>query len=282
MENYIGMMGGSGLYWMIFIGTAVLSWLVSSSLNKAFKNYSKIPTTGNLTGKEVAEKMLRDNDIYDVQVTCIQGHLTDNYNPANKTLNLSPDVYNSNSVAAAAVAAHECGHAVQHATMYSWLQMRSNLVPVVSFASKWVTWLLLGGMLLLRTFPQLLLAGIVLFALTTLFSLCGIGHAEASVWNDSNDEKRQTELFISQQNKQQAIASDSSDVYQICSSRSGRVNPAKPSEHFRLDVRNHPLLFNPQIVSCGEYCGRKTPSTIPLLSMSVADRYVYWLRRLIC
>ncbi len=189
MENYIGMMGGSGLYWMIFIGTAVLSWLVSSSLNKAFKNYSKIPTTGNLTGKEVAEKMLRDNDIYDVQVTCIQGHLTDNYNPANKTLNLSPDVYNSNSVAAAAVAAHECGHAVQHATMYSWLQMRSNLVPVVSFASKWVTWLLLGGMLLLRTFPQLLLAGIVLFALTTLFSFVTLpveinASKRALVWLD--------------------------------------------------------------------------------------------------
>lgn len=170
MENYIGMMGGNGLYWLIFIGTAVASWLVSSSLKKAFKDYSKIPTTGNLTGKEVAEKMLRDNDIYDVQVTCIQGHLTDNYNPTNKTLNLSPDVYNSSSVAAAAVAAHECGHAVQHATMYSWLQMRSSLVPVVSFASRWVMWLLLGGMLLLRTFPQLLLAGIVLFALTTLFS----------------------------------------------------------------------------------------------------------------
>lgn len=189
MENYIGMMGGSGLYWMIFIGTVVLSWLVSSSLNKAFKNYSKIPTTGNLTGKEVAEKMLRDNDIYDVQVTCIQGHLTDNYNPANKTLNLSPDVYNSNSVAAAAVAAHECGHAVQHATMYSWLQMRSNLVPVVSFASKWVTWLLLGGMLLLRTFPQLLLAGIVLFALTTLFSFVTLpveinASKRALVWLD--------------------------------------------------------------------------------------------------
>lgn len=189
MENYIGMMGGSGLYWMIFIGTAVLSWLVSSSLNKAFKNYSKIPTTGNLTGKEVAEKMLRDNDIYDVQVTCIQGHLTDNYNPANKTLNLSPDVYNSNSVAAAAVAAHECGHAVQHATMYSWLQMRSSLVPVVSFASKWVTWLLLGGMLLLRTFPQLLLAGIVLFALTTLFSFVTLpveinASKRALVWLD--------------------------------------------------------------------------------------------------
>lgn len=184
MENYIEMMGGSGLYWMIFIGTAVLSWLVSSSLNKAFKNYSKIPTTGNLTGKEVAEKMLRDNDIYDVQVTCIQGHLTDNYNPANKTLNLSPDVYNSNSVAA-----HECGHAVQHATMYSWLQMRSNLVPVVSFASKWVTWLLLGGMLLLRTFPQLLLAGIVLFALTTLFSFVTLpveinASKRALVWLD--------------------------------------------------------------------------------------------------
>lgn len=189
MENYTGMMGGSGLYWMIFIGTAVLSWLVSSSLNKAFKNYSKIPTTGNLTGKEVAEKMLKDNDIYDVKVTCIQGRLTDNYNPTNKTLNLSPDVYNSNSVAAAAVAAHECGHAVQHATMYSWLQMRSSLVPVVSFASKWVTWLLLGGMLLLGTFPQLLLAGIVLFALTTLFSFVTLpveinASKRALVWLD--------------------------------------------------------------------------------------------------
>lgn len=170
MDPYIGMMGGNGLYWLIFIGTAVASWLVSSALNKAFRNYSKIPTEGNLTGKEVAEMMLRDNDIYDVKVVCIQGHLSDNYNPSNKTLNLSPDVYNGNSVAAAAVAAHECGHAVQHATAYSWLQMRSTLVPVVSFASKWVTWVLLGGMLLLRTFPQLLLFGIILFGLTTLFS----------------------------------------------------------------------------------------------------------------
>ncbi|MDO5759650.1 MAG: zinc metallopeptidase [Bacteroidota bacterium] len=165
-----GMMGVNGIYWMIFFGTMLLSWLVSSSLTKAFKQYSKIPTSGNLTGKEVAEKMLKDNDIYDVKVTCIQGHLTDNYNPTNKTLNLSPEVYNGNSVAAAAVAAHECGHAVQHAKAYYWLQMRSTLVPIVSFASKWVTWVLLGGMLLIRTFPQLLLAGIVLFALTTLFS----------------------------------------------------------------------------------------------------------------
>lgn len=165
-----GMFMGNGLYWMIFIGTAVASWLVSSALQNAFKKYSKVPTRDYLTGKQIAEKMLQDNDIYDVKVTCIPGHLSDNYNPTTKTLNLSADVYNGNSVAAAAVAAHECGHAVQHATGYSWLTMRSNLVPVVSFASKWVMWVILAGMLLLKAFPGLLLFGIVLFGLTTLFS----------------------------------------------------------------------------------------------------------------
>lgn len=170
IDTSVALFGTSTFYWIIFFATMILSWAVSTSLNKSFKKYSKIPTEGYLTGKEVAEKMLRDNDIYDVKVTCIGGHLTDNYNPTNKTLNLSPDVYDGNSVAAAAVAAHECGHAVQHATAYSWLQLRSTLVPVVSFASQWVTWILLAGMLLLRAFPQLLLAGIILFALTTLFS----------------------------------------------------------------------------------------------------------------
>ncbi|MBR1770333.1 MAG: zinc metallopeptidase [Bacteroidales bacterium] len=182
-------MGTNALYWVLFIGTALISWLVSSSLKKAFKNYSSIPTQGNLTGKEVAEKMLKDNDIYDVTVTCIEGQLTDNYNPTNKTLNLSRDVYNGNSVAAAAVAAHECGHAVQHATAYSWLMMRSRLVPVVSFASQWLSWVLLAGMLLLRVFPQLLLVGIVLFALTTLFSFVTLpveinASQRALVWLD--------------------------------------------------------------------------------------------------
>ena len=123
-----------------------------------------------MTGADVALKMLHDNGIYDVTVTHTPGHLTDHYNPANKTVNLSESVYSSNSIMAAAVAAHECGHAVQHARAYAPLTMRSKLVPVVSFASQWMTWLLLAGILLLNSFPQLLLAGIILFALTTLFS----------------------------------------------------------------------------------------------------------------
>lgn len=123
-----------------------------------------------MTGRDVAIKMLQDNGIYDVQVTSTQGVLTDHYNPANKTVNLSEGVYASNSVMAAAVAAHECGHAVQHARAYAPLTMRSKLVPVVTFASQWVSWLILGGILLLNSFPQLLLGGIILFAMTTLFS----------------------------------------------------------------------------------------------------------------
>ena len=123
-----------------------------------------------MSGKEVAERMLRDNGIYDVKVESVQGFLSDHYNPDKKLINLSPEVYNGRSISAAAVAAHETGHAVQHAASYAWLGFRSKMVPAVSFSSKWVTWLLLGGMLLINTFPALLLAGIVLFALTTLFS----------------------------------------------------------------------------------------------------------------
>ena len=156
------------LYWILFIGIALLSWIVSATLDGKFKRYSKIPIA--LTGKQVAEKMLRDHGLTDVQVTCIPGRLTDHYNPADKTVNLSESVYNSASVAAAAVAAHECGHAVQHAAAYTPLRMRSALVPVVSFADKWVMWVLLAGMLLINVFPGLLIIGICLFALTTLFS----------------------------------------------------------------------------------------------------------------
>lgn len=156
------------MYWILFITIALLSWAVSGLLNSRFKKYSQVAIS--LTGREVAEKMLRDHGIYDVTVTCTPGHLTDHYDPRNKTVNLSESVYNSNNVAAAAVAAHECGHAVQHAYSYAPLQMRSTLVPVVSFASKWVTWILLGGIFLLETFPQLLLVGIIMYALTTLFS----------------------------------------------------------------------------------------------------------------
>lgn len=155
-------------YFILFIVIALASWGVSALLNHRFKQYSKVYLP--LTGREVAEKMLRDNGITDVQVISTPGHLTDHYDPRNKTVNLSDAVYSSNSVAAAAVAAHECGHALQHAYSYAPLSMRSVLVPVVSFASKWVTWILLGGILLLEVFPQLLFAGIILYALTTLFS----------------------------------------------------------------------------------------------------------------
>lgn len=156
--------------WIIFGIFMLLSWLISMQLKSKFRKYSKIPINYNMTGKEVAEKMLRDNGIMDVKVISTAGQLTDHYNPMNKTVNLSDGVYNSSNVAAAAVSAHECGHAVQHATAYSFLQMRSKLVPVVSFASKWVQWVLLAGIILVQTFPALLLIGIVLFGLTTLFS----------------------------------------------------------------------------------------------------------------
>lgn len=157
------------MYFILFISIALLSWGVSALLDHRFKQYSKVYLP--LTGREVAEKMLRDNGIYDVTVTCTSGHLTDHYDPRNKTVNLSEGVYNSNSVAAAAVAAHECGHAVQHAHAYSPLKMRSVLVPAVNFASKWVTWVLLAGILLINTLGNtLLLVGIILYALTTLFT----------------------------------------------------------------------------------------------------------------
>lgn len=158
----------STLYWILFLGTALASWIVSASLKKKFEKYSKERLS--LTGKEVAEKMLRDNGIMDVKITCVEGELTDHYNPANQTVNLSKDVYHGANVAAAAVAAHECGHAVQHAKAYAPLKMRSALVPIVSFSSRWMTWILLIGMFTINTFPQLMLIGIGLFAMTTLFS----------------------------------------------------------------------------------------------------------------
>lgn len=158
------------MYLIIFLGVTILSWVVQANLQSKFKKYSQVPLNGGMTGREVAEKMLRDNGIYNVTVTCTPGHLTDHYNPTDGTVNLSESVYHSNSVAAAAVAAHECGHAVQHAMAYGPLQLRSALVPVVSFASNTVQWVLLAGILLVEVFPALLLIGIGLFALTTLFS----------------------------------------------------------------------------------------------------------------
>ncbi len=156
--------------YIIFGIFALISWLISNNLKSKFERYSRIPIPRGMTGKEVAQKMLRDNGIFDVQVISTNGHLTDHYNPATKTVNLSENVYSSSSVAAAAIAAHECGHAVQHAYAYAPLTLRSKLVPVVSFASTWVQWILLAGILLIKVFPELMLFGIGLFAATTLFS----------------------------------------------------------------------------------------------------------------
>ena len=157
-------------YILIFGIFMLLSWLVSFQLKSRFKKYSVIPMNYGLPGYQVAEKMLRDNGLTGVKVLSVKGELTDHYDPSTKTINLSREVYFGTHVAAGAVAAHECGHALQHASAYTWLRMRSTLVPVVSFASNWVQWVLLGGILVINIFPQLLLAGIALFAVTTLFS----------------------------------------------------------------------------------------------------------------
>lgn len=149
----------------------VLSFIVQQMLQSRFDKYSKVSLPSGMSGAEVALKMLHDNGIYDVKVVPTRGMLTDNYNPTNKTLNLSESVYGSRNVAAAAVAAHECGHAIQHAQGYAPLRMRSALVPVVSFASSIVQWVLLAGVIMINTLPSLLWIGIGLFAMTTLFSL---------------------------------------------------------------------------------------------------------------
>lgn len=156
--------------WIIFIGFMILSWIISMVLKSKFKKYSKIPVDNGMSGRDVAERMLRDHGISGVRVECVPGQLSDHYNPVDKTINLSPDVYNGRNISSSAVAAHECGHAVQHANAYAWLGFRSKLVPAVSFSSKWVQWILLAGVLLVQTFPAILLAGIVLFSMTTIFS----------------------------------------------------------------------------------------------------------------
>lgn len=157
-------------YWILFGVIAIMSFLVQSNLKNKFEKYGRVFLPNRMTGRDVAVKMLHDNGIYDVRVISTPGQLTDHYNPTDKTVNLSESVYNDCSVAAAAVAAHECGHAVQHAHAYAPLKMRSALVPVVSFASGWMQWLLLIGILTIQTFPQIMLGGIILFACTTLFA----------------------------------------------------------------------------------------------------------------
>lgn len=156
------------MIYVIFGIFALLSWMVSNQLRSKFEEFSLEPI--ELSGKEVAEKMLRDNGIYDVKVISTEGQLTDHYNPTDKTVNLSQAVYSGRNIAAAAVSAHECGHAVQHARAYAWLNMRSNLVPIVSVSSRYIQWVLLAGILTVNVFPALLLIGIIGFALTTLFA----------------------------------------------------------------------------------------------------------------
>lgn len=157
--------------WIIMILVMVFSMIVQSMLQSRFDKYSKVGLPCGMTGADVARKMLNDNGIYDVKVVPTQGTLTDHYNPQTKTVALSEAVYASRSVAAAAVAAHECGHAVQHATGYAFIQMRSALVPAVNFASRYVQWVLLAGVIFINSMPSLLWIGIALFAVTTLFSL---------------------------------------------------------------------------------------------------------------
>lgn len=160
--------------YILLMGIIMLaSWFVGWQLKNKFEKYSKIHLRNGMSGAEIATKMLHDHGIYDVKVISTPGRLTDHYNPADKTVNLSEAVYNQRNAAAAAVAAHEVGHAVQHATAYSWLTMRSNLVPVVNIASNLVQWVLIGGIFMIQLFNNttVLLIGIVLFALTTLFSV---------------------------------------------------------------------------------------------------------------
>ena len=178
-----------GIY-VISIAFMLIGWLVSMQLKRKFTQYSQTPISSGLSGQEIAMKMLRDNNIHDAKVISVEGRLTDHYDPIDKTVNLSHDVFYGRNAAAAAVSAHECGHAVQHAKAYSMLQLRSALVPVVSFASRWVHWVLIAGILAVNTFPSLLLIGIVLFAATTLFSFVTLpvefdASRRALVWLES-------------------------------------------------------------------------------------------------
>lgn len=176
----------------------LLSLYVSWRFKSKVKEYSQVGLANQLSGAEIAEKMLRDSGITDVQILSTEGELTDHYHPEKKTVNLSHDVYYGRSVIAAAVAAHECGHAVQHAKAYAWLTFRSKVVPIVSVTSRYVQWVLLGGIFLINTFPQLLLIGIILFAATTLFTIITLpvefdASKRALAWLDSNGIVRKDE-----------------------------------------------------------------------------------------
>ncbi|SIT89579.1 zinc metallopeptidase [Pontibacter indicus] len=190
-----------GIYFIgiLFMG---LSMWVSWRLKSKFKKYSEIPLQSGYTGREIAEMMLADNGIHDVKVISVAGRLTDHYNPADKTVNLSEYVYEARSAAAAAVAAHECGHAVQHARAYSFLKFRSAMVPALSIASRYMQWIILIGILMLQTTPVPLTIGVALFALTTIFSFVTLpvefdASKRALAWISSNNIVTQQELAMS-------------------------------------------------------------------------------------
>ena len=188
--------------YMYFIIPLALSFYVSWRFKSKAKKYSELGLSNHMTGAEIAQQMLNDHGIYDLKILSAEGQLSDHYNPQNKTVNLSQDVYYGRSVLAAAVAAHECGHAVQHAKAYAWLNFRSAIVPIVSVTSGYLQWILLGGVLLINTFPALLLIGIVLFSLTTLFSLITLpvefdASSRALAWLDTSGIVRKDEHDLS-------------------------------------------------------------------------------------
>ena len=185
--------------WFLMIIIAIVSFIVQWRFKSKFKRYAEEPLLSGMSGQEVAEQMLRDNNIYDVEVISVDGQLTDHYNPENKTVNLSPDVFYSRSVAAAAVAAHECGHAVQHARSYAWLSLRSLLVPVINVASTLTQWTLFIGVLLLffTHNPFVLAIGVGALALVTLFSFITLpvefdASSRALAWLNNNYKVMQT------------------------------------------------------------------------------------------
>lgn len=182
---------GINIEWFLIIIIAVVGLIVQGRLQSVFNKYSKVMFPGGLTGREVAEKMLRDNGVHDVTVTSTRGHLTDHYNPKSKTVNLSEGVYNSNSVSAAAVAAHECGHAIQHAQGYAPLELRSALVPLISVTSQWSFLVIILGLLVINTLPALFWVGILMIALSALFSIITLpveynASSRAMIWLESS------------------------------------------------------------------------------------------------
>ena len=194
-QNLIKMNG----YWFLIIVIGLVGLLVQWKLKSVFAKYSKVMSPGGLTGAQIAQKMLNDNGIYDVSVTCVKGQLTDHYNPSKKTVNLSEDVFNMNSVSAAAVAAHECGHAVQHKVGYAPLRLRSALVPVVNISSQLSMIVIIIGLLIINIFPALFWVGIAMFAMVFLFSVITLpvefnASRRALAWLQSSNSLGETEL----------------------------------------------------------------------------------------